>query len=116
MKMFGNMITESLNKGIQIILQHYIKPYGEVTSLSIDDSTKEVVATLLLSGELQTLDVHIIGYNFVKIDEKWYMTFVTIATSRDWINTLLKNKPPKELEDKRIEIPQAAAMILKVLF
>lgn len=114
--MFGNLITEALNKGIQMILQHYVEPYGEITSLSIDDSTKEVKATLLLSGELQTLDFHIFGYNFVKIEDKWYMTFVNVATSRDWINTLLKNVSPKELEDKRIEIPQVAAVILKILF
>ncbi len=87
--MFGNLITEALNKGIQMILQHYIAPFGEITSLSIDDSTKEIKATLLLSGELQTLDVHIFGYNFVKIEEKGYLTFVTVATSRDWINSFV---------------------------
>jgi len=114
--MFGNLITEALNKGIQMILQHYIAPFGEITSLSIDDSTKEIKATLLLSGELQTLDVHIFGYNFVKIEEKGYLTFVTVATSRDWINTLLKTIHFKELDEKRIEIPRAAAVILKVLF
>ncbi|MBK7866707.1 MAG: hypothetical protein IPJ75_06775 [Ignavibacteriales bacterium] len=114
--MFGNLITEALNKGIQIILQHYIKPYGEITSLSIDDSTKEVQATLLLSGELQTLEVHIFGYNFARIEDNWYLTFVNVATSRDWINTLLKNSPPKEFEEKRFEIPHAAAVILKFLF
>ncbi|GAB1443769.1 hypothetical protein MASR2M39_26120 [Ignavibacteriales bacterium] len=114
--MFGNLITEALNKGIQMILQHYVKPYGEITSLSIDDSIKEIKATLLLRGELQTLDIHIFGYNFVKIEDKGYLTFLNITTSRDWINTLLKKVPIKEIDEKRIEIPQAAVVILKILF
>jgi len=114
--MFGNFITEALNKGVRIILQSYVEPYGEVKALLIDDSVKEITATLLLKGELQTLEVRIIGYNFTRIDDKGYMTFLKISTSREWINRLLETHPPKELEEKKIEIPPAAAVIMKILF
>jgi len=114
--MFGNFMNEALNKGMRIIIQHYIKSYGEVTALSIDDSTKEIKATLLLKGELQTLDVRIIGYNFIKIDGKGYMTFLKISTSREWLNLVLQDHPPKELKERKVEIPPAAAIILKFVF
>ena len=114
--MFGNLITEALNKGVQLILQSYVEPYGEIKSLSVDDSIKEIRATLLLKGELQTLEVRIIGYNFTRIDDKGYMTFLKISTSREWINKLLETHPPKELVKKKIDIPPAAAVIMKILF
>ncbi len=114
--MFGNFITEALNKGVRIILQSYVEPYGEIKALSIDDSIKEIRATLLLKGELQTLEVRIIGYNFTRIDDKGYMTFLKISTSREWINRLLETHPPKELKEKKIEIPPTAAVIMKILF
>ena len=114
--MFGNFMNEALNKGMKLIFQHYLQPYGEVTTLSIDDSTKEIHATLLLKGELQTLDVRIIGYNFVKIGEKGFLTFLNLSTSREWINLAMRDFPPKEIKEKKVEIPPSAVMILKFLF
>ncbi len=114
--MFGNLVTEALNKGVRIILQSYVEPYGEIKNLSIDDSLKEIKATLLLRGELHTLDVRIIGYNFTRLENKGYMTFLHVSTSREWIDKLMETHPPKELKSKRIEIPPAAAVIMKLLF
>lgn len=114
--MFGNLITEMLNKGVQATLQFYIEPYGEIKSLSVDDSIKEIRTTLLLKGELQTLEVRIIGYNFTRIDDKGYMTFLKISTSREWMNKLMETHPPKEITEKKVEVPPAAAVIMKLLF
>ncbi|GJQ32248.1 MAG: hypothetical protein HBSAPP04_10870 [Ignavibacteriaceae bacterium] len=114
--MFGNLITEVLNKSVRAILQYYVEPYGEIKTLSIDDSVKEIKATLLLKGELQTLEVRIIGYNFTRVEDKGYMTFLKVSTSREWINKLLETHPPKELTEKRVEIPRNAAIAMKLIF
>ncbi len=114
--MFGNFMNEALNRGMRKVIQHYIDPYGEVTALSIDDSTKEINATLLLKGELQTLEVRIIGYNFVRMGDKGFMTFLNLSTSREWMNLAMRDFPPKEIKEKKLEIPPSAAVILNFLF
>jgi len=95
-------------------LRSRIENYGQVLGLSIDSSSREVRGEFLLRGETEPLYAVLSGYEVTEDGETLSLTFVSLETSREWVNQLLKDLLPS----KTIKLPSNAsryAGIIKLL-
>ncbi|KAB2907826.1 MAG: hypothetical protein LC102_04480 [Ignavibacteriales bacterium] len=111
----GNFLNKIATKVISFAVRKYIEPYGELENLLIDNETKEILASLQLKGELQSIEIKMLQYGFIRDNEKNYLIFSDLYTSREWLNVILLNYFEEKPDAKKIEIPPAVATLLKFL-
>jgi S-adenosylmethionine synthetase len=86
-------------------LRSKIENYGQILGLSIDSSAREVRGEFLLRGETEPVYAVLSGYRVTEDGERLSLTFMSLETSREWLNQLLKDLLPSNT----IKLPSNAS-------
>jgi hypothetical protein len=90
--------------------------YGKIVSFKLDSSTKRVAMEALLKGEKEPVRVCVEQYEVVRDGTDAFVRFASVETSRDWLNTLLRQIVlPRYAPDNQVRIPAAYASIVDKL-
>lgn len=92
-------------------LNVFLKRYGEIKEFSIDTKSRTVTLDIFLKGESSDVVVNIESYDFLKIDDRYYLKIYKINANRYWIDSIL-NVFAKEQE---FLVPGELVLPLKIL-
>ena len=92
-------------------LSSYLKKYADMLNFSVQPETKTITLELLPKGEKEPIKVVLTGYDIGTKDGKTVLRVAKTSASREWIDTLLA----EFLQGKAVELPPAAAPLLKLL-
>lgn len=110
--MFGELKDRGISFGVRKIANHYLSDIGgEVLNFNLDSKNKKIFLDVMLKGELESLKVEIINYKITQRDDKSFIEFDEIHTSREWINTIIS----LYLKEKSFEVPNEYAKLLGVV-
>jgi hypothetical protein len=98
---------------VQKTCNYYIKEFGEMLNFQLNSQDKSVTLEVMLKGEKEPLKATIKEYEIIEENDKAYLRFEDIQTSREWINTVLETFVDKD--DKKIEIPRQYVKLLGVV-
>jgi hypothetical protein len=98
---------------VQKTCNYYIKEFGEMLNFQLNSQDKSVTLEVMLKGEKEPLKATIKEYEIIEKNDKAYLRFEDIQTSREWINTVLETFVDKD--DKKIEIPRQYVKLLGVV-
>jgi hypothetical protein len=87
MSFLNSFATAAAKKALN---SSYLEPYGTLTKLEIDSKNKSVSLALELKGESQPIEIRVKHYELVDHDNATYLEVGEIETSREWVNTLLR--------------------------
>ena len=99
----------------QTLNSTYLQPYGSLTELEIDSEKKSLRLTLELKGESQPVEIRVPRYQLVERGDETYIELGEIITSREWVNSLLRDHLNEKLIKPRLAktpLPAMAAMLL----
>jgi len=109
-------VIELKNNTISIVVKKtcnfYIKEFGEMLKFDLDSQNKKIYLDLMLKGEQESLKVEIKDYEIIEENDKAYITFQSVVTSREWINTIVETFLK---DDKKVEIPKQYVKLLGVV-
>jgi hypothetical protein len=92
-------------------LNVFIKQYGEIKDFSIDTKNRSVSLNIYLKGESGDVIIDIDSYDFLKIDDRYFLKVYKISANRYWIDSIL-NVFAKERE---FPVPAELVLPLKIL-
>jgi len=100
----------ALEVAAKLWINQIIKPYGKMTTIKIDSSTKSIHVELDLKGEPSLLQIDVKSYELSSGAGETFIEIGEIETSREWINILLGDfiKP----ENKRFNVPPVIKVLL----
>jgi hypothetical protein len=93
----------------------YLQPYGSVTELMIDSQNKSLFLILELKGESQPVEIRVPRYELVQRGNETYIELGEIITSRDWLNTLLREHLNEKIIKPRLQKTPLPAMVTMLL-
>ena len=99
----------------QTLNSTWLQPYGNLTELEIDAENKTLALTLELKGESQPLQIRIKHYELVDRGDETYLELGEIETSREWVNTLLRDHLTEKVIKPRLQqtpLPAVVRMLL----
>ena len=99
----------------QTLNSTWLKPYGTLTELDIDSEKKTLALTLELKGESQPVQIRIKHYELVEREDETYLELGEIETSREWVNTLLRDHLTEKVIKPRLQqtpLPAVVRMLL----
>lgn len=99
----------------QTINSTYLKPYGSLTTLEIDPQAKSLRATLELKGETQPLEIQVLNYQLVQQGNDTLLELGEILTSREWLNTLLREHLLEKVIKPRLRQTPLPPMVTMML-
>jgi len=71
-----------------------LENYGEVLGLDFDSSARVISGKFRLRGEADPLYAVLSGYEVSEEGDRLSLTYVSLETSREWLNQLLKDLIP----------------------
>jgi hypothetical protein len=74
----------------QTLNSTWLLPYGTLTELEIDAKNHTLALALELKGETQPIQIRIKHYELVERENETFLELGEIETSREWVNTLLR--------------------------
>src|SRR6185369_9942136 len=90
----------------------FLETYGRATSLRINSKDKTILIEAELKGETTPLQIEVDGYKINHEGHKYFVTFKSLRTSREWLTALAEN----ELQHRRFALPASTArLLMKVL-
>ncbi|MGV6830351.1 MAG: hypothetical protein ACWA5P_02155 [bacterium] len=113
------MINSLLNKGKDLALSMAMKKvinmkiinFGEVSMLEFNTESKTIDFEVELKGEIDKLKVYVHEYNLKNEGEKHYLTVNYIESSKEWLNSILK----EYVNNQKIEVPSEYVKVLKAV-
>ena len=93
----------------------WLEPYGSLTELDIDNARQTLTLTLELKGESQPLTIRIKHYELIERDNETFVELGEIETSREWVNTLLRDHLNEKVIKPRLRqtpLPAVVRMLL----
>lgn len=118
--MFHNIKSiwhEKKDKTLSYVMEktagYYLKEYGQMVKFNVDSQSKTIHLNLLLKGEVENLNVDIKSYELLEENEKVFIKFNDIETSREWINTVIEYFV-KDKSD-RVEVPKEYLKLLNMV-
>jgi hypothetical protein len=99
----------------QTLNSTWLQPYGNLTELEIDAENKTLALTLELKGESQPLQIRIKHYELVDRGDETYLELGEIETSREWVNTLLREHLNEKIIKPRLQQTPLPAMVRMLL-
>lgn len=102
-----------LSATVRPLIQTRITPCGTMTHFNIDSVSKSIDITLDLKGEPAPITIHLGNYEFVEQNGKTCLRIDRIETSREWINTLVRDCLPKER--RTFPLPRSVAGVVSML-
>lgn len=102
----------ALSLAITKTCNYYIKEFGEMLKFDLDSQNKKIYLDLMLKGEQESLKVEIKDYEIIVDNDKAYITFKSVVTSREWINTVVETFLK---DNKKVEIPKQYVKLLGVV-
>jgi hypothetical protein len=95
MSLLNNFAREAAR---QTLNRTYLEPYGRLTELAIDPHARSISLKLEMKGENQPLEIRVKQYQLIQRGGETFLELGEIVTSREWLNTLLR----EHLNDKLI--------------
>ena len=92
-----------------------LQPYCSLTELDIDSKNQTLALTLELKGESQPLKILIKHYELVERENETYLELGEIETSREWVNTLLRDHLAEKVIKPRLRETPLPAMVRMLL-
>ncbi len=87
----------------------WLQPYGTLTELAIDTESRSLSLTLELKGENAALQIRVKHYELIERDGETFLELGEIETSREWVNTLLREHlQEKVIKPKLAQTPMPA--------
>ena len=99
----------------QTLNSSWLQPYGSLTELEIDSDKRTLALTLELKGESQPLRIRIKHYELIERDLETYLELGEIETSREWVNTLLRDHLNEKVIKPRLRQTPLPAMVRMLL-
>jgi hypothetical protein len=99
----------------QTLNSTWLQPYGSLTELDIDSKNQTLALTLELKGESQPIQIRIKHYELIERDNETYIELGEIETSREWVNTLLRDHLNEKVIKPRLRqtpLPAVVRMLL----
>ena len=93
----------------------WLQPYGSLTELDIDSDNKSIGLTLELKGESQPLNIRVKHYELIERENETYLELGEIETSREWVNTLLRDHLTEKVIKPRLRETPLPAMVRMLL-
>lgn len=111
--MFNKILYKSkdlaLSTVIKTIINKKLKRFGSVSTLKFNTKDKKIELKLGLKGELEPLHIVLNRYELREEEDKNYLIFSDIETSREWINLVAE----EYLHYEKFEIPTQYVKMLK---
>jgi hypothetical protein len=99
----------------QTLNRIYLEPYGCLTELVIDAKSKSLSLKLELKGESQPLEIRVKQYQLIERGEETFLELGEIATSREWLDTLLREHLNEKIIKPRLQRTPLPAMVRMLL-
>ena len=96
---------------VAVLNQSVLKPYGTMTRLKLDTTTRSVDAELELKGETQPVRIQIHQFEVREEDGRAFVVIKSMETSREWLTTLARNFAV----DRPFEIPESVKKFLPMI-
>ena len=93
----------------------WLQPYGRLTELEIDADKRTLALTLELIGESEPVQIRIKHYELIERDDQTYLELGEIETSREWVNTLLREHLNEKIIKPRLQQTPLPAMVRMLL-
>jgi len=93
----------------------YLHPYGAVTELNIDSENKSLSMVLELKGENQPVEIRVPHYEIVQRGDETFLELGEIITSREWLNTLLRDHVNEKIIKPKLRQTPLPAMVRMLL-
>jgi len=93
----------------------YLQPYGSVTELEIDSQNKSLVIILELKGESQPVEIRVPHYELIQRGEETFLDLGEIITSREWLNTLLRDHVNEKIIKPKLRQTPLPGMVRMLL-
>jgi hypothetical protein len=109
--MFRKLKDDALSWTIAQFVRSKFEPYGELIRLTLDSATKQIDARVHLRGEVEPIDLVIVGYELREQAGTLVLRYEDLKTSRQWLSQLLLDLLP----DRNIKLPPQAARYSSLL-
>ena len=93
----------------------WLQPYGSLTQLEIDAANKSLALTLELKGESQPVQIRVKHYSLIERGNETYLELGEIETSREWVNTLLREHLKEKVITPKLQQTPLPAMVKMML-
>jgi hypothetical protein len=103
------LIEEALKKAVLYHLRGAIN----LTRFRVDTEGKTLFLEITPAGETVSLTVEVIGYSIEKLDSSYSLLFDDVTTSKQWVNSIIKEFLPKFTKDGAVQIPDKFQNIVK---
>jgi len=98
--MLGSIVTEKANK--------IMEGFGKMLNFQLDTENSNIYFEIMLKGESVPIKMSLSKYEFIQKDNKLYIKFQDIKTSREWLDAVLKQYVlPKYAPKHEFELPQS---------
>lgn len=84
------ILRGAINKALKVALNFYIRKYGKMIDLKVDHKNKNIIASVLLNGEREAIEIKIDDYEIIKKD-KTELKINKASANRPWVEALLEN-------------------------
>jgi len=109
---FKGLKDKTLSIGVKRVFNYYLKNIGgEMLNFSLDSQNKKIFLDVMLKGEAESLKVEIKNYKITQKEDKSFIEFDEVVTSREWINKVLELYANKQ----EFDIPNEYAKLLGVV-
>jgi hypothetical protein len=109
--LFAKIKDLGISKLTKTISNRFLKEYGEMLDFKLDSKNKTIEVEIMLKGEKEPLNLKISSYKIIKENDKNYILFSEIETSREWLNIVAKNF----LENKKFEISDEIEKLIGIV-
>ena len=99
----------------QTLNSTWLQPYGTLTELDIDSAKRTLAFTLELKGESEPIQIRIKHYELIERGDETYLELGEIETSREWVNTLLRDHLTEKVIKPRLRETPLPAMVRMLL-
>ncbi len=98
--MLGSIVTEKANK--------IMEGFGKMLNFQLDTENRNIDFEIMLKGESDPIKLSLSKYEFIQKNDKPYIKFQDIKTSREWLDIVLKQYVlPKYAPENEFELPQS---------
>lgn len=88
--LLGGAKDRLVSAGAKAYVNQKIAKVGEFTRLDIDTEAKSVRATLLFKGEVEPVEMTILGYALFELEGKCFARMESFESSRPWLTEIAK--------------------------
>ena len=104
---------QTFSKAAHKMVEYYLKKkqIGELKEFNIDTNTRTLTISFTPKFFKEVLTIQATNYNILKGEDKSYLTFDKITTSKNWNDARFKSL----IKERKIEIPAKYAKFINLI-